>query len=444
MQWGGSSGYPGGQGGGTFPSGSGQMHNSGTADPSANLASLTRGGWPAAPQPMPPLHSAPIPNAASLLSFLQRVPGDGAPSSPATQPLATPDPVSGLAALLNNAAPMPLMAPQPASTPPTAPLSLPSPDVLEQLLGLSGAAAGRPAGDDVDPVGASPLAEPHLAVVERVVTSAHARSKAASEIAREYAAKKRPEKNAAYVVLKAASHDMVHLSVETGLWSVSEEVEETLSYAYDQYSYVVLLFQVKDTGHFIGYGFMSTQIKARAEHQATVQQDLDNLPSEWQRPFRVSWVRIGSVPFPSVEHLVNTNDSSRSVIHSQDGQILTVSAGSELCNAIDAAAVPAALSTGVSKHTLRSKPEENTLKLDVTNLTFEQYVLAILTKRKQRLNAANKLRGKLGFRRKETVFPALKLPPVPASVGGPGGLPDVSSLASLLQNPSLLSLLTKS
>ena len=274
-------------------------------------------------------------------------------------------------------------------------------------------------------------------IVEKVVLEGHRRGKTKEQLICEYREHKRPEENAVYVVLKAPSYDMVHLSVETGLWSVSTDVEETLSHAYNQHSCVVVIFSVRDSDHFLGYGFMSTQIKHRDEHPASMQQDLELLPSAWTKPFRVSWVRVGGLSFDSCTDISNTKDGGRSVTQAQDGQVLSAAAGSELCNYIDAASVPVALKVGVSRNSVANKPKTNRLKIDVTDMTFDQYMLAVLTKRKQRLTCATRMQKKMGIKKNPTAGLGALGTSLPVQVPAPS----TSTLAALLSNPQLASLL---
>ena len=230
--------------------------------------------------------------------------------------------------------------------------------------------------DDPDPQGITPLPETDEILVDEAVRRGSKRP---------FADRERPETGAAYVVLHSSSHDLLIKSSQVGLWSVNSEIESTLNQMYDQHSCVVLIFTTAGSNHFMGYGFMSTQIKKDGEQFDA------KAAAEWENPFRVSWVRVGSTPFSEVDHLTNVHDNGQSVSRARDGQILTTVAGTALCNYIDSAACTTAHAAQVSKF---SKPLQ--ISIDMQNLNREQYLLSALTRRKQRL--------KLAYRRKAALM----------------------------------------
>eukprot|EP01060_Flectonema_neradi_P019260 TRINITY_DN26308_c0_g1_i1.p1 TRINITY_DN26308_c0_g1~~TRINITY_DN26308_c0_g1_i1.p1 ORF type:complete len:310 (+),score=51.06 TRINITY_DN26308_c0_g1_i1:69-998(+) len=248
---------------------------------------------------------------------------------------------------------------------------------LQRPQGGSVAAPVQAAGvDEPDPQGITPLPETDEALVDEAVRRGSKRP---------FADRERPETGAAYVVLHSPSHELLLKSSRVGLWSVNnDEIESTLNQMYDQHNCVVLIFTIAGSNQFVGYGFMSTQIKKASEQFGA------KAVEEWENPFRVSWVRIGVTPFTDVEHITNVHDNGQSISRARDGQILTTVAGTALCNYIDSAACTAAHMAGVSKF---SKPLQ--ICIDMQNLNREQYLLSALTRRKQRLKMAYKRKAAL-------------------------------------------------
>eukprot|EP01062_Namystynia_karyoxenos_P026139 TRINITY_DN20409_c0_g1_i1.p1 TRINITY_DN20409_c0_g1~~TRINITY_DN20409_c0_g1_i1.p1 ORF type:complete len:484 (+),score=176.98 TRINITY_DN20409_c0_g1_i1:138-1454(+) len=282
------------------------------------------------------------------------------------------------------------------------------------------------------PEGPEPAELPPLSVEARQTVERVVDAKRKRDVIRN---KTRPEHNALYIVLKAPRHELLTLSAQKGLWAVSPETEEALNHAYDSNSCVVLIFSVRDSGFFIGYAFMSTQIKPREEQPASLRQDYESLPAEWRNPFRVSWVRAGSVPFKDVAHLRNKHDGDRLVIHAQDGQVLPEREAHILCNQIDYAAARAAIKAGVTR--VVPPPPKRARHPDVTSMSYEEYVVGVLTKRKQRLRAARRHHKLLEDTDADPGPTRVVLPPS----SPPAAASEQDELESLLQNPEIAGLL---
>eukprot|EP01063_Lacrimia_lanifica_P025373 TRINITY_DN3316_c0_g1_i1.p1 TRINITY_DN3316_c0_g1~~TRINITY_DN3316_c0_g1_i1.p1 ORF type:complete len:385 (+),score=115.15 TRINITY_DN3316_c0_g1_i1:72-1226(+) len=224
----------------------------------------------------------------------------------------------------------------------------------------------------------APLGEKEMEIVKKAVEGGPARPDPTANLP-----DKRPETGAVYFVLKAPSLDALHLSVETGLWAVAPEIEAALTKAYHEHSYVGLIFTVRGTDAFIGYGYMA-QIRGEGAGDG----------------FRVSWGRIGTVAFALVPHIINELEGGKPVAEADDGERVSNDAGVALCNAVDAAAVPLAHKVGVTKY---SRPKRNTKRVcfNVTGMDFGKYVLTAMTKRRQRLRAARQVQKDVAAKEKE-------------------------------------------
>jgi hypothetical protein len=130
-----------------------------------------------------------------------------------------------------------------------------------------------------------------------------------------------------YFIVKSLSMENLEISVRKGVWATQPHNEPKFNEAFS-HAEVILIFSVNNSGHFQGYGRMSSRIGtkvSRVWHGAVRCGGL----------FRVEWLSVKSLPFEQTQHLRNPLNQNKPVKIARDGQELPPDVGRQLVLLID-------------------------------------------------------------------------------------------------------------
>lgn len=137
-------------------------------------------------------------------------------------------------------------------------------------------------------------------------------------------------KGARYFIVKSNNHENVTLSKAKGVWATPPANERKLNDAYRHSTNVILIYSVKESGHFQGFARLASE----SRH--------DGVPIPWVLPpgfdrrilsgtFKVDWLNRKEVRFSACSNLRNPWNENKEVKICRDGQELEPSVGEMLC-----------------------------------------------------------------------------------------------------------------
>ena len=137
-------------------------------------------------------------------------------------------------------------------------------------------------------------------------------------------------RDARFFVIKSNNAENITLSKAKGVWSTLPQNEANLNQAYKESRNVMLIFSVKESGKFAGFG----RLHSESRH--------DVAPISWVLPpglsakalggvFKVDWICRKELPFSSTMHLYNPWNEGKPVKIGRDGQEIEPKVAEELC-----------------------------------------------------------------------------------------------------------------
>jgi hypothetical protein len=137
-------------------------------------------------------------------------------------------------------------------------------------------------------------------------------------------------RDARFFLIKSNNSENVTLSKAKGVWSTLPQNEAKLNQASRDARNVLLIFSVKESGKFAGFGRLEGEARR------------DVAPVSWVLPpglsakalggvFRVDWISRKELPFSATAHLYNPWNEGKPVKIGRDGQEIEPRVGKELC-----------------------------------------------------------------------------------------------------------------
>eukprot|EP00755_Sulcionema_specki_P019199 Sspe_Gene.68834::Locus_40578_Transcript_1_1_Confidence_1.000_Length_1361::g.68834::m.68834 len=300
-------------------------------------------------------------------------------------------------------------------------------------------AAGRVKSDEANPlVSLQMLAEldaDRITLVQRIARYRRGRKRRAEEEGDSPKCRRPEGAGAAYMVLHVPepSRECMRISTETSWFPISPAVEETYRRVASVTKTIILLPSFADQDHcFMGYAVGDGTVRCTDDLGLDEQADL---PHTWKSVVQVSWLRMA----PLLHRDCNIRDKTGTpVSQASDGEILDPSAGAELCDAIDTAA--SALARRAPPRVCR-KATHGKAVVDVATLTHEEYVYAVLAKRRQQLAHLEDLRVKAS---ESPRAPSGSPPPRVDQPRTPSSTPGTSPVDLNLLQPNITSILEQS
>lgn len=110
--------------------------------------------------------------------------------------------------------------------------------------------------------------------------------------------------DAIFFIMKSNNHENIALSKARGVWSTPPQNEHKLNRAFKDYRNVILVFSVKESGHFQGFARLASE----SNHERS--------PVQWILPpglnlkalggvFKLDWICRNELPFSRTLHLFN-------------------------------------------------------------------------------------------------------------------------------------------
>lgn len=136
--------------------------------------------------------------------------------------------------------------------------------------------------------------------------------------------------NARYFVIKSNNMDNVEISMEKGVWATPRRNEDMLVEAFRQTQHVILIYSVRESGHFQG---LARMMSMPYPNQGDVQWIVGHTPALRMLPnlFKVQWITKTPLDFVSTSHLKNRWNEWKPVKISRDGQEIEPKVGAQLC-----------------------------------------------------------------------------------------------------------------
>ncbi|XP_078532384.1 YTH domain-containing protein 1 isoform X2 [Lissotriton helveticus] len=136
--------------------------------------------------------------------------------------------------------------------------------------------------------------------------------------------------DARFFLIKSNNHENVSLSKAKGVWSTLPVNEKKLNAAFRSARSVILIFSVRESGHFQGFARLSSE----SHHGGS--------PIHWVLPpgmnakmlggvFKIDWVCRRELPFTKSSHLSNPWNENKPVKIGRDGQEIENACGTQLC-----------------------------------------------------------------------------------------------------------------
>ncbi|XP_069486608.1 YTH domain-containing protein 1 isoform X6 [Ambystoma mexicanum] len=136
--------------------------------------------------------------------------------------------------------------------------------------------------------------------------------------------------DARFFLIKSNNHENVSLSKAKGVWSTLPVNEKKLNAAFRSARSVILIFSVRESGHFQGFARLSSE----SQHGGS--------PIHWVLPpgmnakmlggvFKIDWICRRELPFTKSSHLSNPWNESKPVKIGRDGQEIENGCGTQLC-----------------------------------------------------------------------------------------------------------------
>eukprot|EP00747_Dinoflagellata_sp_TGD_P091492 gnl/TRDRNA2_/TRDRNA2_165077_c0_seq1.p1 gnl/TRDRNA2_/TRDRNA2_165077_c0~~gnl/TRDRNA2_/TRDRNA2_165077_c0_seq1.p1 ORF type:complete len:400 (+),score=47.32 gnl/TRDRNA2_/TRDRNA2_165077_c0_seq1:2-1201(+) len=118
-----------------------------------------------------------------------------------------------------------------------------------------------------------------------------------------------------FFVVRSNTLTNIQTSVRTGVWATSRFNTQVIEDARRKADHIVLIFSANQTGHFQGYGVMSSKPSP------------DLMPGLWGRMssrlgdnFKVQWIKQCMLPFSQTDNLKNVLNNYSPLRKSRDGQ----------------------------------------------------------------------------------------------------------------------------
>lgn len=184
--------------------------------------------------------------------------------------------------------------------------------------------------------------------------------------------------NARYFVIKSNNMDNVELAMEKDVWATPRRNEDMLVEAFRHTKHVILIYSVRESGHFQGLARMMSMPRP---NQGEVQWIVGHTPALRMLPnlFKIQWITKTPLDFISTSHLKNRWNEWKPVKISRDGQEIEPKVGAQLCQMWHdcedpCAMAPSSSSPSEKKQYARSAPdpEENVLPSSVKT-TYSSY-----------------------------------------------------------------------
>ncbi|XP_069092035.1 YTH domain-containing protein 1 isoform X4 [Pleurodeles waltl] len=136
--------------------------------------------------------------------------------------------------------------------------------------------------------------------------------------------------DARFFLIKSNNHENVSLSKAKGVWSTLPVNEKKLNAAFRSARSVILIFSVRESGHFQGFARLSSE----SHHGGS--------PIHWVLPpgmnakmlggvFKIDWICRRELPFTKSSHLSNPWNENKPVKIGRDGQEIENVCGTQLC-----------------------------------------------------------------------------------------------------------------
>lgn len=124
------------------------------------------------------------------------------------------------------------------------------------------------------------------------------------------------------------SHTLLNIqtSIREGVWATSRSNTQALQEAFKSCDHVVLIFSANHTGHFQGYGRMTS-----APDRKLGQGLWGKMAGRLGDTFKVEWLKQCVLPFSEADNLRNDLQSGCPLRKSRDGQEVPAELGAELC-----------------------------------------------------------------------------------------------------------------
>lgn len=137
-------------------------------------------------------------------------------------------------------------------------------------------------------------------------------------------------KDCCFFIIKSNNAENVEISQRLSVWSTMAQNEAKLNAAFKQFRNVLLIFSVKESGHFQGFARLASEA------------DYDCPPVSWVLPshlnsvpfggvFYVDWICKQELSFNETTHLRNTFNEGKPVKIARDGQEVDPMVGEQLC-----------------------------------------------------------------------------------------------------------------
>ncbi|XP_076020460.1 3'-5' RNA helicase YTHDC2 [Genypterus blacodes] len=136
-----------------------------------------------------------------------------------------------------------------------------------------------------------------------------------------------PFSSVQYFIMKSSHPRNIEVSQQKNIWSTTPCNEHKLNKAFLENNIIILIFTVRGSGHFQGYACMTSAVR---------QEDCQEWGlMEFGGVFSLEWIHKETVPFHSVNHIVNRWNDNHKVQISRDGQELEPHAGAQLLSMWD-------------------------------------------------------------------------------------------------------------
>ncbi|KAK2721614.1 YTH domain-containing protein 1-like [Artemia franciscana] len=137
-------------------------------------------------------------------------------------------------------------------------------------------------------------------------------------------------RDARFFLIKSNNQENIDLAMSLGVWSTPPVNDAKLNEAFKEARNVILIFSVKESGHFCGIARLATESRR------------DTSPVPWKLPeglsaralggvFKIDWICKKDLAFSRVSHLYNPWNEGKNVKIGRDGQEIEPHVGAELC-----------------------------------------------------------------------------------------------------------------